>query len=270
MFKLILPLLLISTLAQAEVKRPTNPLDLQSVTVMISDKAKESGGSGVIFRSGENNSLVLTNSHVCDGMETGGLVTTSVGEYPIERFKRSKVHDICLVQVVGNLKHQTVLAQEAPKFGSKLRISGHPFLLPAMVTEGHSSKNLEITLITGVEKCTQEEMEESPMFCFWFGGMPIIKSYNSMATSIMIAPGNSGSGVFDDNGRLVGLAFAGIGRGVSHGFVVPVEYLKLFVSEEINKLKWIEANGSTRLFDVSKKTNRPIEKIFTVSTLQKL
>lgn len=254
MFRYIIPVILFSLNATAEVQKPKTPTDLQSVTVMITDPGKNGGGTGVIFRSGITQSLILTNSHVCDGLETGGLVTTSTGEYPIEQFKRSKVHDICMVQVVANLKYQTILAENPATFGEKLRVSGHPYLLPAVTTEGFSSKNLDVTLLIGVEKCTEKEFEDHPFLCGWFGGMPILKTYNAQNTSLMIAPGNSGSGVFNEKGQLVGLVFAGVGRGLSPGLIVPGQYINLFVKEEFNKLKWIQANASMRLYNEEKAT----------------
>lgn len=249
MLKYFFSIILFTSVTSAEVQKPKTPTDLQSVTVMITDPGKNGGGTGVIFRSGVTQSIVLTNSHVCDGLETGGLVTTSTGEYPIEQFKRSKVHDICLVQVIADLKYQTILAEKPAAFGEKLRVSGHPYLLPAVTTEGFSSKNLDVTLLVGVEKCTEKEFEEHPFLCGWFGGMPILKTYNAQNTSLMIAPGNSGSGVFNERGQLVGLVFAGVGRGLSPGLIVPGQYINLFIKEEIKNLKWISANATQRLYN---------------------
>lgn len=250
---LIISLLTLPTVTFASVKVPKTPLSLSEVTVMISDKSKKSGGSGVIFRSGESSSLILTNSHVCEGFERGGVVTASTGEYAIERFKRSKEHDICMVQVIANLGVSTRLADKSPSFGDEIRISGHPNLLPVMTTVGHSSKNLEITMLVGQEKCSDEEVESNPFLCIFFGGMPVIKNYTAMSSSVMIAPGNSGSGVFNSRGEIVGLAFAGVGRGISHGLIVPLDHIRRFTSVEYPKLKWTEANSSRRWSDSSKK-----------------
>ncbi len=241
---LILTSLLICSTSFAQVKRPTTPMDLELVTVMISDRAKESGGSGVILRSGELGSHILTNAHVCNGLESGGIVTTSQGEHLVERFKMSKMHDICLVHVIANLKYQTIVADAPAKFGQKLRVSGHPYLLPANTVEGYASKNKDVTLMIGVEKCNEEDLEKRAMYCFFLGGIPVVKTYSAQTTSLVVAPGNSGSAVFDDSGKIVGLVFAGIGRSLSPGYIVPGQYLKVFLQKEVGTLKWINANSA--------------------------
>lgn len=249
---LVLTSLLFCSTSFAQIKRPTNPVDLETVTVMISDRAKESGGSGVILRSGELGSYILTNAHVCNGLENGGIVTTSQGEYPVERFKMSKIHDICLVNVIANLKYQTIIADSPAKFGQKLRVSGHPYLLPANTVEGYASKNKDITLMIGVEKCNEEDLEKRAMYCFFLGGIPVVKTYNAQTTSLVVAPGNSGSAVFDDSGKIVGLVFAGIGRSLSPGYIVPVQYLKVFLQKEVGTLKWVDANAAKSIRPTSK------------------
>lgn len=248
-------MVLITVPALSAVKSPKTPKELQEVTVMITDDSGSSGGSGVIFRSGSSQSYVLTNSHVCEGLdETGGVVATSKGKYPVEQFKRSKVHDICLIRVIADLGVSTKLAGRRPGFGEEIRVSGHPNLLPSMTTVGYSSSDLEITLLVGMEKCSEEDFTRTPGACVFFGGFPVIKNFTAMSSSAMIAPGNSGSGVFNTKGEIVGLAFAGVGRGVSHGLIVPLEHLKRFVSHEHLRLSWVSANKARRVGASSQKT----------------
>lgn len=219
---------------------------LNNATVMVSNKEKSSGGSGVIYMSTNQGSYILTNSHVCGVLEaTGGLVSTNKGDYVVERYVRSKIHDICAIEILKNLGVNTSIAENV-SYGDKIHISGHPFLLPNTITDGYLSNSLEITLLIDVKECTDKEQEENTLMCLTFGGMPIIKNYTAQATSSMIAPGNSGSGVYNDKGEIVGLAFAGIGRGISHGLIVPLEYLRLFLSKEVRTLQWVESNAAKR------------------------
>jgi S1-C subfamily serine protease len=248
----ILGLLATLSLAITACAKPAiaTPQSLNNATVMISNKEKSTGGSGVIYRSGNEASLILTNSHVCGILEKdGGLVITNKAEYVAERYKRSVKHDICMIEVVSNLGVNTNLAKSAT-FGERVQVSGHPYLLPNTLTEGYLSNLLEITLLIDNQKCTDKEYQDSAFLCFWFGGMPIIKNYTAQTISAVIAPGNSGSGVFNSKGEIIGLAFAGMGRGLSHGLMVPLEYVKVFVQTEANELKWVEANSSKRLSEL--------------------
>lgn len=230
---------------RVEYVRPQTAQEFKSATVMITNKGKYSGGSGVIYKSTENASYVLTNSHVCELLEEGGLVVTESGDYNVEQYKQSKVHDICVVRIIQNLGINTKLASASPAFGDDVIISGHPHLLPTTISRGHMSGYLDIQLLAGVEKCTEKEQEEMGFLCYWFDGMPLIKTFTAMTSSALASPGNSGSGVFNSEGEIIGLLFAGIGRGISQSFIVPLSHIKAFMRES-KKLKWKEANSAVR------------------------
>lgn len=78
-----------ATLANATTSQSTAK-SLNDVTVMLTNKEKTSGGSGVIYSSSSKGSLILTNAHVCKGLQNGGLATTNTGSYLVERYKLSK------------------------------------------------------------------------------------------------------------------------------------------------------------------------------------
>lgn len=232
--------------AEPQVITNVSVQTLNRATVMVSNRQKSSGGSGVILSSGPSASYILTNAHVCGVLEKeGGLISTTQGDFVVERYVKSNVHDICGIQVLKNLQINTPVANTS-EYGDKVRISGHPFLLPNTVTDGYLSNSLEITLLIDVKECTEKELEENLLMCLAFNGMPIIKNYTAQTTSSMIAPGNSGSGVFNEKGELVGLAFAGIGRGISHGLIVPLEYVQFFLTKEVATLTWTESNAAKR------------------------
>lgn len=238
-------------IADSKVNKPTEVVDFINTTVMITNKEQTSGGTGVIYTSSTATSQILTNAHICRLLSiNGGVVQTKNSKYTVEKYKISKVHDMCLIEVVANLGVQVKIAEGNLNFGDKLIISGHPYLLPTTVTEGHLSGTEEIQLLVDVQKCTAEEVQKDPFLCFWFDGMPLIQSFQSNTTSVMIAPGNSGSGVFNSKGELVGLAFAGIGRGISHGFVVPLEYIKTFLNEETKSLEWKTLSGAKKFVEL--------------------
>lgn len=268
--------LLLALPSLASVKTPKTEKELREVTVMVTNKSKNSGGSGVIYKSTSRASYVLTNAHVCEVLEEGGVVSTYNKEYQVEQYKKSKVHDICLVKIIDDLKVSTKLAKSSPEFGEEIKISGHPHLIPTTITKGHLSGSMEITLFAGVEKCDEKDIKDNGFLCWWFDGMPVIKDYATKTSSALIAPGNSGSAVFNSSGEIVGLAFAGNGRGLSHSFIVPLEYIKLFLKNH-SKIKWEEANGSIKYSELRSKRNTSVNTksnhtilIFTPENLQKL
>src|SRR4051812_8386630 len=51
----------------------------REANVMITNRAKTSGGTGLILKSSISESYILTNAHVCGVVEKGGLVTGDAG-----------------------------------------------------------------------------------------------------------------------------------------------------------------------------------------------
>ena len=243
-------LLGVSTLSNADVFDKT-----KKATVKVTNESERSGGTGTIIRSTKSASIILTNAHVCNVVKNGGKIITSDGErHTVIKYKKSKQHDLCLIMVAIDLGVDMSLASEAPEEGESIAVSGHPFLYPHINMPGHITGKMEVTLITSVEKCTKEEFEKYPFLCLLFG-MPVISTYETRVISSMIAPGNSGSGVFDNNGDVVGVVFAGRGRGFTAGIIVPYEYVRGFLRVEARKLAWEKPKTSGKIVDIFKSTD---------------
>lgn len=207
-------------------------------TVMITNLKKNSGGSGVILQSSPSESIVLTNAHVCGVVKFGGVVTSSSGIPAfVTHYKVSKVHDLCLISVSTDLNASTKLAYSPPKKYDRATISGHPKLLPNILTFGHFSDKLIVQVMIGSRDCTPEEYADpdTALFCIFTGHLPVVKTYESIVVSATIQPGSSGSGVFDSNHRLAALVFAGSGD-LGYALAVPFEYIDFFINTEISAL----------------------------------
>lgn len=219
------------------------PNDMILSAVKITNIANTSGGSGVILSSKENESLIITNSHVCRVIENGGYVHTNSNSYFVDSYKHSLNHDLCLIKVLDNLKINTKIASSRPiDYYEEAFIAGHPKLLPTVVTSGHFSGKMVITVLIGLKKCTAEDLQDSDnaMYCIFFGGIPVVKNYVSTLVTATIMPGSSGSGVYNKHKALTGLAFAGSGD-LGYAWTVPYEYLKLFMEQEADILPFIKA-----------------------------
>src|SRR5690606_16171617 len=134
----------------------------------------------------------------------------------------------------------TFLSAYSPKVGENVTVAGHPFLNPFTISEGYMSNNIIVDLIVGVRECTKKELRGSldvALLCLFLGGIPIVKTFNSAYITAIIAPGNSGSAVYNSNGEIVGLVFAGKGRDLSHGIIVPHVYIRDFLVREVYSLK---------------------------------
>lgn len=212
-------------------KKPAN--DITGNTVMVTTLDGTSGGSGSVINTNEKESEILTNAHVCHRMENGGMITTTTGiKSGIYEYKIDTDHDLCIIVVLKSLPSAAKISDIAPKVYDLSIASGHPNLLPNIVTHGHIAKDMMIDVFTGVKPCTTNDYAQRPDLCIFFGGIPIIKNYNSTVTSNLIMAGSSGSGVYGASGELTNVVFAGRGgEGLSFAFTVPYPNVKMFTNK---------------------------------------
>lgn len=211
----------------------------EASTVSVTELSSRSGGSGTIIYSDANQSLVLTNAHVCGVVVRGGLVHNNLGRAAsVVAYRVSQIHDLCLISVESNLGPAAHISLKPPARYSKSLAVGHPRLLPTISTPGQFSDNIMVQVITGERVCTDAEKtdEATGMLCTFFGGLPIIKNYEAATTSSLIQPGSSGSAIYGEDGGISAVVFAGSGD-IGYGMAVPYEYVVNFIMNEAPGLK---------------------------------
>lgn len=213
-------------------KELINNSDYAKTAVMITSNNMRSGGTGVILDSHPGVSHVLTNKHVCELVQVGGLVITDDGvKHNVDAFRVYQKHDLCLVEVDADLGVNIKVAQEAPKEYDQSIVVGHPALLPTLITVGHFAQSRVISLMVGTKPCDGTEDGDDAVMCILYGGVPILRQMEGQVTSATIMPGSSGSAVYNTKGELSGLIFAGE-RGLSYGFLVPWAYVNDFLTHK--------------------------------------
>jgi len=233
-YLLTLFMVLFSTPSVAERLYPTTEEAFEIVTVKITNLEENTGGTGVILNSYPSHSIILTNRHICNGILQGGYVHSVFGKHLVKAVRLSTMHDLCLVLVIKNLKYSITVARTSD-VNDTISITGHPFLMPRQTIKGKITGYMIIKLMTGMRECTKEEMNNYPLFCLMNGGVPVYSDFEATTTSAIIAPGNSGSPVFNEKGQLTAMVFAGVTNGLSFGFLVPLEYIR---TELKNPTKW--------------------------------
>lgn len=211
--------------------------DKAAASVKIVRSDERSGGTGVILESGEL-STVLTNNHVCEVVAAGGLVITDDGrKFLVYAYQQSNRHDLCLITVAANLGITTGVANNPPAVYSEATIAGHPSLLPTIITKGHFSGKTLGQIITGIVPCTEEDFHgPNSILCMFLGGIPTIRTYEMQVVSATIKPGSSGSAVYNSDGQIAGLVFAGQGE-LGYAMIVPHEYVANFLNNELPNIK---------------------------------
>lgn len=210
-----------------------------SYTVMVTNIEGTTGGSGVVIRNNASESIILTNRHVCEGaLKKGGKVRLVNGDqHMVTGFVTDVEHDLCLLTVAADLENSITLAGKAPKIYSEATVTGHPALMPNIITKGHFGGRQIISVIVGFRKCKDSDLKnpDNLFFCAFFGVIPIIRTYESQVVSATIMGGSSGSAVLNEDGELSGIVFAGNARGLSYAYIVPFEAIKNFTEKTLKK-----------------------------------
>lgn len=235
----LLALIMFTGCVSAPKMDPNSDLAYHAVSITAQSGG---GGSGVVLKSTDSGSIILTNRHICVAIAGGGTVTTQEKMTArVADFKASKHTDLCVIRVNRNLHINTKVATREGRNFEKSYVAGHPYLFPTMVVEGHFSGFMDVTLMTGAQKCDGNEVGDDEIYCDIYGMKPVIQTFESQAISNLIAPGNSGSAVFNDRGEVTNLIFAGAG-GISPGLTIPNGQIRAFLTKELKGLTWMAPN----------------------------
>lgn len=185
-------------------------------------------GSGVVIKKTKHgDNYILTNDHVCreDKLErflkfgtTSALkITTLSGEEHEAKFiKSDPFKDMCIIYSSRSNLPDVPISKEESKMGDNIRIIGAPHGF-------HSPLFNSVPIILGTYngKFTQN----------WLYGKRVVQYYTAH-----ILPGNSGSGIFNEDNELVGLVHTYNPRmgficyGATHKdikeFIEPYSHLK--------------------------------------------
>jgi S1-C subfamily serine protease len=218
-----------ATALPQRIVTPKTTADFAKSSTKILNLTQDAGGSGVIISSDILGSRILTNKHVCELVQTGGVVKTHSLEAKVQSYIIYPKHDLCMIKVTENLNINIPVADEDPVVFKDIKVSGHPALLPHVLSTGHLSERRNVSIMIDTIKCDGTEKQDDIMYCIYLGGVPVIKDFDSQLVTALIMSGSSGSGVFNEKGELFGLVFAGSGDGLSYGSIVPYQYVRDFL-----------------------------------------
>lgn len=200
-------------------------------SVTLHGKRGSGSGSFVETKLGVH---ILTNAHVCELADASGHILVKYPDNSINRRKIIKIyedHDLCLVS--GTDRFGALKLASNVKVGDYIAIVGHPAMRPLILSEGEFIGSEIIQLVNGVNlepKDCKGEVEEAPPFLGVFGIFSFcVVSLQANQTFAYSQPGSSGSPVVNYHGNLVGVHFAGNRQDSTHGFNVPLEYVKDFL-----------------------------------------
>ncbi len=188
-------------------KVETTAFDPSRSTVKIqalSASGKQNLGSGVVIAA----NTIATNCHIMRKSKRAFLIEPD-GLYPVLTQAVLPEFDVCILKTDHlNLPAAELAEGESVNVGDDIVLSGYPFALSLRTMQGK---------IIGLHPYRDDQIIE------------INAGFNH---------GASGGGVFDHDGKLIGLmTFMGPEAGAMHFYVIPAAWLAMGLEQEFAPLK---------------------------------
>ncbi len=192
LFLMLLPLQSLAMTAQ-EVYQVVAP-SVWGVSTFDESSRVIGRGSAVVIATGQ----LVTNCHVLAKAKAVIVRKENVG-YGAKLLHADVQRDLCILKVDNFSASSVEMATLAQtKIGSKAYAIGNPRGYEQTISEG---------LVSGLRRNNKDEIE-------------------SIQTSAPISPGSSGGGLFDDQGRLIGVTTSGVMENAQNlNFAVPAEWI---------------------------------------------
>jgi serine protease Do len=183
--------------------KPTTPADIaeSALPSVVAIVTEDSLGTGFIVKE---NGLVATNLHVVAGYAKALVVLHDRREFPvIEVYNADPRRDIAILRIAADgLKPLVLGDSDRVRAGEPVVAIGHPLGLTDTVSSG----------LVGAVRTVESD-------------------FSVLQISAPIAPGSSGGPLFDDRGRVIGVATAILLGGQNLNLGVPINDVKALLQK---------------------------------------
>ena len=191
-----------------------------STDLWIKEYVTEGAGSGVIVKS---NGYIVTNNHVAEGASSIYVTLKNGEEYKAELIGKDSLSDLAVLKIdAKNLNAVTMGKSDQLDVGDLAVIIGNPL--------GELGGTVSAGIISALDR--EVTIDNTPM--------------SLIQTDASVNPGNSGGGMFNQYGQLVGIVVAkSSGSDVEGlGFAIPINSAASIIDDLIKKGK-VEGRANT-------------------------
>jgi hypothetical protein len=187
-----------NVLAQTATPSPEQLFERLSPSIWVVKTFDDAGrpiasGSAVVIRAGS----LITNCHVLAKARKVSVTRDNVA-YGAALEHADAARDLCLLKVANfNAPPVTVAPAELPKIGSRVYAIGNPRGLEMTISDG---------LLSGVRRADNDE-------------------FVALQVTVPISPGSSGGGLFDAQGRLIGITTFMLRDAQNVNFALPAAWI---------------------------------------------
>jgi serine protease Do len=164
----------------------------------------EGNGTGFVAATDAKNSYIITNKHICHNIDAEYILIDYYDKrYTAKYYRTHNTADLCLLKVDGKIG--TTSGFSIPKDNEHITSIGSPHGAFPIVSAGYMRETIQVnSYMSGIH-------------------------YNFIAryVDLLIEEGDSGSPVFNDGGKVVGVVFGTIDGKQS--IIVPSDIVEEFV-----------------------------------------
>ncbi|MBR2180951.1 MAG: trypsin-like peptidase domain-containing protein [Oscillospiraceae bacterium] len=171
----------------------------------------EGAGSGVIVTS---DGYIATNNHVIDGASKISVTLASGKEYPATLIGKDAKTDLAVIKISEtSLKAATLGTSASLKVGEPVVAIGNPL--------GELGGTVTLGIISALDRQIEIDNEKMTL----------------LQTDAAVNPGNSGGGLFNANGQLIGIVNAKSSGSDIEGlaFAIPIDTAKNVINQIISQ-----------------------------------
>jgi S1-C subfamily serine protease len=190
------------------------------------------GGTGWVANT-PSGKVIVSNAHVCAVGSAGYVrIDGPTGISFVKKIlKQSTQRDLCLIEGID--APALSLAKKVPARFDKLSTVGHPLLNPVTPAEG-------LFIGTAITPFYEEPTGEKGNECSegaaliqvetFFGIASVCKRSEELGlTTLAIYPGNSGSPVLNEDGRVIGVINSA--KQDNRGMFIPLDYVREILAQ---------------------------------------